>query len=321
MPHRVLAAERRLCAAGLHGKIAAGKPLLRTGNKQKRLVWAKEHKEWTLDQWKSVLWSDESKFEIFGSNHRVFVRRRKGERMDSTCLVPTVTFGGGARWRLLDSCRCADKPGLGTGGNFQRLSRPWKANSSSISLPLPDDAPNSGDRMEFSIDKLKRTGSQKGAFILRCSPKEFNKYFLTFALETANGEYNLRGAKKNFGTLKDLLNCYQKETVRSDGIIFQFTRCCPPKPKEKSNLIIFRSNKDSDVATSPSLHRHNNVNQMVFHKIRSEDLTYVENLGQGTFTKFFEESGRKLETTIRCMKQKFFSKSWISHIGTILRYN
>ncbi|CAJ0955163.1 unnamed protein product [Ranitomeya imitator] len=34
--------------------------------------------EWTLDQWKSVLWSDDSKFEIFGSSHRVFVRRRKG---------------------------------------------------------------------------------------------------------------------------------------------------------------------------------------------------------------------------------------------------
>ena len=42
-----------------------------------------------------MLWSDESKFEIFGSNHRVFVRRRKGERMDSTCLVPTVKHGGG----------------------------------------------------------------------------------------------------------------------------------------------------------------------------------------------------------------------------------
>lgn len=42
-----------------------------------------------------MLWSDESKFEIFGSNYRVFVRRRKGERMDSTCLVPTVKHGGG----------------------------------------------------------------------------------------------------------------------------------------------------------------------------------------------------------------------------------
>ncbi|KAI5086166.1 hypothetical protein C0J45_24088, partial [Silurus meridionalis] len=65
--------KRRLCESGLHGRISARKPLLKKGNKQKRLVWAKKHKEWTLDQWKSALWSDESKFEIFGSNHRVFV--------------------------------------------------------------------------------------------------------------------------------------------------------------------------------------------------------------------------------------------------------
>ena len=42
-----------------------------------------------------MLWSDESKFEIFGSTRRVFVQRRKGERMVSTCMVPTVKHGGG----------------------------------------------------------------------------------------------------------------------------------------------------------------------------------------------------------------------------------
>ena len=35
--------KRRLCESGLHGRISARKPLLRTGNKQKRRVWAKEH--------------------------------------------------------------------------------------------------------------------------------------------------------------------------------------------------------------------------------------------------------------------------------------
>ena len=43
-----------------------------------------------MDQWKSVLWSDNSKFEIFGSNRSVFVRRREGDRMVSACVVPTV---------------------------------------------------------------------------------------------------------------------------------------------------------------------------------------------------------------------------------------
>ena len=87
--------QRRLHESGLYGQIAAKKTLLRKSNKQKRFVWAKKHKEWTLDQWKSVLWSDESKFEIFGSTRRVFVQRRKGERMVSTCMVPTVKHGGG----------------------------------------------------------------------------------------------------------------------------------------------------------------------------------------------------------------------------------
>jgi hypothetical protein len=43
----------------------------------------------------SVLWSDESKFVIFGSNRHVFVRRRVGERMISACVVITVKYEGG----------------------------------------------------------------------------------------------------------------------------------------------------------------------------------------------------------------------------------
>ena len=87
--------QRRLRGSGLHGQIAAKKTLLKDTNKKKRLAWTKKHKQWTLDQWKSVLWSDDSKFEIFGSNPRVFVRCRVGERMISPCLVPTVKHGGG----------------------------------------------------------------------------------------------------------------------------------------------------------------------------------------------------------------------------------
>ena len=47
--------QRRLRESGLHGGIAAKKPLLRMNNKKKRLAWAKKHKEWTLNQWKSTL--------------------------------------------------------------------------------------------------------------------------------------------------------------------------------------------------------------------------------------------------------------------------
>uniref|UniRef100_A0A915EI29 Tc1-like transposase DDE domain-containing protein n=1 Tax=Ditylenchus dipsaci TaxID=166011 RepID=A0A915EI29_9BILA len=38
-------------------------------------VFAKEHENWTVDQWKSVLWSDESKFNMIGSDGKGYVRR------------------------------------------------------------------------------------------------------------------------------------------------------------------------------------------------------------------------------------------------------
>ncbi|CDQ74011.1 unnamed protein product [Oncorhynchus mykiss] len=78
--------QRRLRESGLHGRITANKPLLKDTNK-KKLVWAKKHEQWILGRWKSVLWSDESKFDIFGSNRHVFVRCRVGEWMISACVM------------------------------------------------------------------------------------------------------------------------------------------------------------------------------------------------------------------------------------------
>lgn len=95
-PVSLTTVKRRLAKAGLQGRIAARKPLLRPQNRQKRLKWAKEHQNWNIDMWKTVLWTDESKFQIFGSNRRVYVRRRRGERMREDCVVPTVKHGGGS---------------------------------------------------------------------------------------------------------------------------------------------------------------------------------------------------------------------------------
>lgn len=87
--------RRRLTAVGLNGCCTARKLLFRPANKCKRLILAKKHKNWTVAQWKRVLWTDKSKFEIFGSRRRVYVRRRTSERMIPACVVPTVKHGGG----------------------------------------------------------------------------------------------------------------------------------------------------------------------------------------------------------------------------------
>lgn len=50
-------------------------------------------------------------------------------------------------------------------------------------------------------------------------------------MKTEAGEYILSGAKRSFSSLRELLHCYQKEALRTDGYTFQLTKCCPPTPK------------------------------------------------------------------------------------------
>ncbi len=51
----------------------ATKPLLNQRQRQKRLTWAVEKKNWTVAQWSKVLFSDESKFSGRVERHRIHV--------------------------------------------------------------------------------------------------------------------------------------------------------------------------------------------------------------------------------------------------------
>ena len=88
--------KQRLREVKLFGRVAVKKPLFRRRNKQKRLKWAQEHKTWTIEQWKNVLWTGKSKFEIFGQRCRVYVRRLLTEKMNPNCLTPIVKHGRGS---------------------------------------------------------------------------------------------------------------------------------------------------------------------------------------------------------------------------------
>ncbi len=47
--------------------------------KRRRVLWAKAHLKWSISKWKSVLWSDESKFDNLVGKHRRRVLRAKEE--------------------------------------------------------------------------------------------------------------------------------------------------------------------------------------------------------------------------------------------------
>ncbi len=57
----------------------ATKPLLNQRQRQKRLTWAVEKKNWTVAQWSKVLFSDESKFCISFGNQGPRVWKKSGE--------------------------------------------------------------------------------------------------------------------------------------------------------------------------------------------------------------------------------------------------
>ena len=73
-------AHRRLHEQAFRCRIPVVRPLLNGRQRQKRLKWCREKKDWTTEQWSSVMFSDESKFVISFGNKGPRVWRKKGER-------------------------------------------------------------------------------------------------------------------------------------------------------------------------------------------------------------------------------------------------
>jgi transposase len=80
----------RLVKAGLKARIPRKKPLLNLEQRQRRIRWAKDHVNWTDDMWAKVMFSDESRISLFGSDGIHYVRRRVGEANLPSCTVPTM---------------------------------------------------------------------------------------------------------------------------------------------------------------------------------------------------------------------------------------
>lgn len=87
--------KSRLRENNLFGRIARHKPLVSKRNRNRRLTFAKEHVNKGLKFWKNVLWSDESKFNRFGSDGKQYVRRPRNQELSPQYTLKTVKHGGG----------------------------------------------------------------------------------------------------------------------------------------------------------------------------------------------------------------------------------
>ncbi len=65
-------------------------PYVNMVQKRRRVLRAKVYLKWTVSKWKSVLWSDESKFDILVGNHGCQVLQSKEERDLPICHQHSV---------------------------------------------------------------------------------------------------------------------------------------------------------------------------------------------------------------------------------------
>ena len=68
--------RRRLDVAGLFCLLAAKKPFISEKNRKSRLEFAHGHKNWAIEQWSHILWSDESKFNLRHSDGKKYVKKK-----------------------------------------------------------------------------------------------------------------------------------------------------------------------------------------------------------------------------------------------------
>lgn len=125
--------SRRLIDADLLAYRPAKKPLISKRNQLKRLQFAQEHISWTVNQWKNVLFSDESKFNIIASDGITRVRRPKGKRVQQEFCVKTVKHGGGH----VMAWGCFSANGLGPLHRIQGIMDKWSYKNILEQIMLP----------------------------------------------------------------------------------------------------------------------------------------------------------------------------------------
>jgi hypothetical protein len=86
---RRTAISAALHQSGLYGRVARRKPLFSKKQMTAHLEFAKRHLKASKTMKNNILWSEETKIELFGYNAKCHVWRKPGN-------IPTVMHGGGS---------------------------------------------------------------------------------------------------------------------------------------------------------------------------------------------------------------------------------
>ena len=102
--------RRTLREAGLEAMEKEKRPKLSVKNIKARLKFAKRYKDWMIEDWKCVIWSDESKINRFCSDGCAWCWVCDGESRQPRHIKETVKHGGGSI--MIWGCMTAHGPGF-----------------------------------------------------------------------------------------------------------------------------------------------------------------------------------------------------------------
>lgn len=153
---------------------------------------------------------------------------------------------------------------------------------------------------EYAIHKLRQEGNEEGTYILRWSCTDYQyiiitvvcseidirdtrstRHYKNFQIEVASDGYRLYGTETLRPTLRELLEHLEGQSLRADNLQFQLLRCCPPQPREVSNLLVVTKDR------APVPQTHMQESQLSFHRILKEEIEQEEHLGLGTRTNIY----------------------------------
>ncbi len=102
--------RKRLGKNGIHGRVPRQKPLLTKKNTKACLTFAKKYLDYPQDFWANILWTDETKVELFGKCVSHYIWRKTNTAFHRKNIIPTVKHGGGSV--MVWGCFAASGPGL-----------------------------------------------------------------------------------------------------------------------------------------------------------------------------------------------------------------
>ncbi|KAM3619310.1 uncharacterized protein V6R79_005999 [Siganus canaliculatus] len=151
---------------------------------------------------------------------------------------------------------------------------------------------------EYAVHKLRQEGNEEGTYILRWSCTEYQYIIITvvcseldlkesrplrqyknFQIEVSSDGFRLFGTETFRPSLGELLQHLEGQDLRTDNLHFQLLRCCPPQPREISNLLVVTKERPDAPEPGSEL--------MSFHRILREDIDQGEHLGRGTRTNIY----------------------------------